>query len=371
MAYHISKDGTPGICRAQAGRCPLGGASEHFETEAQAYEAAQSQMESKFSVDGHSLTNEDVQINISNLIRELNDEPRSLGAKMTILSQKEAMLDAMEMMEENPFSKEELNEVQNSVDTIREQWNEAGYLKNSEKSELGMSKAETKGRIENLLKRIDYETERSLGENLVILTQKEGLEEVVDVMDSEDLSKQDLKQINELLMTIESQMDSMNALKQKEEDIETSQPKSSIEKPEIKKSNSKGTGERRTIYQAYEENENSEYDLRPSKEKMQDFNSYVSRQKGLVANKEDKRFSEYHERGREIKKELSRIQTSPKRRAELEKEVNSMVKDLQSTGHMDDELAHKVNFLVGGSSSPSGSKDYIKPKGTLPDLNSL
>lgn len=29
--YHIKKDGTPGVCRAQNGNCPFGGESEHFQ----------------------------------------------------------------------------------------------------------------------------------------------------------------------------------------------------------------------------------------------------------------------------------------------------------------------------------------------------
>ena len=28
--YHVKKDGTPGICRAQEGNCPLGDSSQHF-----------------------------------------------------------------------------------------------------------------------------------------------------------------------------------------------------------------------------------------------------------------------------------------------------------------------------------------------------
>ena len=28
--YHVKKDGTPGVCRAQEGNCPLGDSSQHF-----------------------------------------------------------------------------------------------------------------------------------------------------------------------------------------------------------------------------------------------------------------------------------------------------------------------------------------------------
>ena len=39
MTYHIAKNGTPAICKAQPGKCPLGNQTEHFDTveEAQIY----------------------------------------------------------------------------------------------------------------------------------------------------------------------------------------------------------------------------------------------------------------------------------------------------------------------------------------------
>lgn len=39
MSYHIAKNGTPSICKAQPGKCPLGNQDEHFDTveEAQIY----------------------------------------------------------------------------------------------------------------------------------------------------------------------------------------------------------------------------------------------------------------------------------------------------------------------------------------------
>lgn len=38
--YHVKKDGTPGICNAQKGRCPLGQLTEHFPTKEEAQEYA-------------------------------------------------------------------------------------------------------------------------------------------------------------------------------------------------------------------------------------------------------------------------------------------------------------------------------------------
>lgn len=38
--YHVKKDGTPGICRAQEGNCPLGDSSQHFSSKEEAQDYA-------------------------------------------------------------------------------------------------------------------------------------------------------------------------------------------------------------------------------------------------------------------------------------------------------------------------------------------
>lgn len=38
--YHIKRDGTPGVCHAVKGHCPLGGADNHFTTQEAAQQAA-------------------------------------------------------------------------------------------------------------------------------------------------------------------------------------------------------------------------------------------------------------------------------------------------------------------------------------------
>ena len=38
--YHVKKDGTPGLCKAQEGNCPLGDSSQHFSSKAEAQEYA-------------------------------------------------------------------------------------------------------------------------------------------------------------------------------------------------------------------------------------------------------------------------------------------------------------------------------------------
>lgn len=38
--YHVKKDGTPGVCRAQEGNCPLGDTSQHFSSKEEAQDYA-------------------------------------------------------------------------------------------------------------------------------------------------------------------------------------------------------------------------------------------------------------------------------------------------------------------------------------------
>lgn len=48
--YHISKKGTPAVCRAQSGRCPLGGEDLHFDSKEYAQKAADKMNESEFGI---------------------------------------------------------------------------------------------------------------------------------------------------------------------------------------------------------------------------------------------------------------------------------------------------------------------------------
>lgn len=48
--YHIRKDGTPGICRATSGDCPLGGSASHFDSVDEAQEVAQARLEQEYGV---------------------------------------------------------------------------------------------------------------------------------------------------------------------------------------------------------------------------------------------------------------------------------------------------------------------------------
>lgn len=49
MKYHISRDGTPGICTAK-GPCPLGGEDNHFDTYQEAREFGQQQLEKEYGL---------------------------------------------------------------------------------------------------------------------------------------------------------------------------------------------------------------------------------------------------------------------------------------------------------------------------------
>lgn len=62
--YHISADGTPGLCRATVGKCPLGGEGEHYSSEQEAYEASQKIMESNSQMftSGEDVSPEDTKL---------------------------------------------------------------------------------------------------------------------------------------------------------------------------------------------------------------------------------------------------------------------------------------------------------------------
>lgn len=67
--YHISKNGTPSVCKALSGQCPLGGVSEHFDT----IEAAQEFGDQKNNIETISETLE----NASNSSDEKFDKIRT------------------------------------------------------------------------------------------------------------------------------------------------------------------------------------------------------------------------------------------------------------------------------------------------------
>ena len=47
--YHVKKDGTPGVCHAQEGNCPLGDSTEHFSSVQEAQDYADKINESRFA----------------------------------------------------------------------------------------------------------------------------------------------------------------------------------------------------------------------------------------------------------------------------------------------------------------------------------
>lgn len=48
--FHINKHGAPATCKAKQGNCPLGGEESHFDTQEEAQEAADSELEREFGL---------------------------------------------------------------------------------------------------------------------------------------------------------------------------------------------------------------------------------------------------------------------------------------------------------------------------------
>ena len=56
--YHVKKDGTPGVCHAQEGNCPLGDSSQHFSSKEEAQDYADKINEGLAQSQNRSITNE-------------------------------------------------------------------------------------------------------------------------------------------------------------------------------------------------------------------------------------------------------------------------------------------------------------------------
>ncbi len=80
--YHIKKDGTPGLCRANKGNCP-GGEKNHFSNQEAAYEASQRDLENEYNVVPEN--KEEKTILKDYEIRELKDRLKvAKGARSTL-----------------------------------------------------------------------------------------------------------------------------------------------------------------------------------------------------------------------------------------------------------------------------------------------
>lgn len=58
--YHIKKDGTPGVCHAQPGKCPLGGEGQHSPTAQAAQQSADSAHSNSFVGSNNRFSSDDV-----------------------------------------------------------------------------------------------------------------------------------------------------------------------------------------------------------------------------------------------------------------------------------------------------------------------
>ena len=57
--YHVKKDGTPGVCHAQEGNCPLGDSSQHFSSKEEAQEYADNKNELEILQNKSNFSEED------------------------------------------------------------------------------------------------------------------------------------------------------------------------------------------------------------------------------------------------------------------------------------------------------------------------
>lgn len=75
--YHIKKDGTPGVCHATKGNCPLGGESNHYSTEAEAATVAQSKLESQYGLGATEDKTRQVELTskLNSIDKEMTSEP--------------------------------------------------------------------------------------------------------------------------------------------------------------------------------------------------------------------------------------------------------------------------------------------------------
>ena len=73
--YHIKRNGTPGVCNAQEGNCPLGDVKQHYNSLEEANNAADLVNEKNILIENLSnAKNKFQQRRIERKIRELNSE---------------------------------------------------------------------------------------------------------------------------------------------------------------------------------------------------------------------------------------------------------------------------------------------------------
>lgn len=91
MSYHIAKNGTPAICKAQPGKCPLGSQDEHFDTieEAQIYA---DELNQKYK-DSFKSFNEKLNIDRLEAIENNKDKINELKEKLNLNELPEFLID--------------------------------------------------------------------------------------------------------------------------------------------------------------------------------------------------------------------------------------------------------------------------------------
>ena len=138
--YHIRKDGTPGICHAQEGNCPLGGSENHVEAETleQAQQYFDDKNESKAKetqklsntikdlkdkyIDKEAMeftpSDDDVNEVIDNINREYEDERDRLDSKIKELNEELSKKSLMNLFKDNCKKESRLESMEWSRSTI-------------------------------------------------------------------------------------------------------------------------------------------------------------------------------------------------------------------------------------------------------------
>lgn len=116
--YHIKADGTPGVCHAEKGKCPLGGANEHYSTQEGAQKAADSKMVEQYGIN-HVAHQEELLKQKAELTKQLET---TKGLKRILLFKKIVKVDyALQGRDYDAEKKQEKEEQQKRLKAFDEE----------------------------------------------------------------------------------------------------------------------------------------------------------------------------------------------------------------------------------------------------------
>lgn len=165
--YHIKSDGTPGVCRANAGNCPLSSDSEHFDSVESAQKFADEKMGEKFGYINKSessnvnLTKKEDPIKRENLkpmkLKGLLSRERKLAEAKSALDDSLAILKGSELYFENGgltySEKSQKEQYQKALKEYDEKFNEIANQRSDTKIELNAALKKAKRPLAFLTKR--------------------------------------------------------------------------------------------------------------------------------------------------------------------------------------------------------------------------